>query len=157
MAERCIHTYVTLIGKVSICDDGEGGISRVFLPTENLPCLCDRESDVIAEAAVQISEYLSGKRRDFDVPLNPEGSEFQTLVWKSVSEIPYGQTCSYSDIASAIGRPSASRAVGTAVGCNPMPILIPCHRVLRSDGSIGGYSGGMAIKRLLLETEGHVF
>lgn len=102
----------------------------------------------------QLSEYLEGKRRVFELPLHLEGSEFQKDVWEAVFQIPYGQTASYGEIAHLIGKPKASRAVGAANGANPIPIVIPCHRVIGSDGSLTGYGGGLALKSRFLALEG---
>jgi O-6-methylguanine DNA methyltransferase len=102
----------------------------------------------------QLIEYLEGKRRVFDLPLRLEGCDFQKEVWGAVSHIPYGQTASYGEIAHLIGKPKASRAVGAANGANPIPIVIPCHRVIGSDGSLTGYGGGLALKSRFLALEG---
>ncbi len=102
----------------------------------------------------QLAEYLEGKRRVFDLPLRLEGSEFQKAVWEAVGRIPYGHTASYGEIAHLVGRPKASRAVGAANGANPIPIVIPCHRVIGSDGSLTGYGGGLALKTRFLALEG---
>jgi methylated-DNA-[protein]-cysteine S-methyltransferase len=102
----------------------------------------------------QLAEYLEGKRRVFDLPLRLEGTEFQKEVWEAVSHVPYGQTASYGEIALLIGRPRASRAVGAANGANPIPIVIPCHRVIGADGSLTGYGGGIALKSRFLALEG---
>ena len=102
----------------------------------------------------QLEEYLDGRRRIFDLPIDLRGSNFQKLVWNAVAAIPYGRTASYGQIARLIGRPGASRAVGAANGQNPIPIVIPCHRVIGSDGSLTGYSSGLSVKRRLLALEG---
>lgn len=102
----------------------------------------------------QLEEYFAGTRRDFDLPLAPSGTAFQKSVWQSLLEIPFGKAVSYSDIARAIGNPNAVRAVGLANGRNPIPIVIPCHRVIGKDGSLTGYGGGLPIKQKLLTLEG---
>jgi methylated-DNA-[protein]-cysteine S-methyltransferase len=102
----------------------------------------------------QLAEYLEGKRRAFDLPLRLEGTDFQKEVWEAVSHVPYGQTASYGEIALLIGRPKASRAVGAANGANPIPIVIPCHRVIGADGSLTGYGGGLPLKSRFLALEG---
>ncbi len=102
----------------------------------------------------QLIEYLEGRRRVFELPLRPEGSDFQKEVWEAVSHIPYGQTASYGEIAHLIGKPKSSRAVGAANGANPIPIVIPCHRVIGRDGSLTGYGGGLALKSRFLALEG---
>ena len=103
--------------------------------------------------AVQLAEYFAGTRRTFEVRLAPQGTPFQRQVWAAVAAIPYGQTRAYGAIAREIGTPAAVRAVGAANGQNPWPIIVPCHRVIGSDGSLTGYGGGLPIKRALLEFE----
>ena len=101
----------------------------------------------------QLSEYFAGERTDFDLPLSMDGSEFQRRVWDALREIPYGETESYVGVARSIGRPSAARAVGLANGSNPIAVIVPCHRVIAADGSLGGYGGGLERKRTLLDLE----
>ncbi|MES1197302.1 MAG: methylated-DNA--[protein]-cysteine S-methyltransferase [Pseudomonadota bacterium] len=108
---------------------------------------------VIEETRRQLDEYFAGKRTSFDLPLAPEGTEFQLKVWKALRRIRYGATKSYGQIASEIGAPQASRAVGAANGRNPIPIIVPCHRVIGADGSLTGFGGGMERKRFLLDLE----
>ncbi len=114
---------------------------------------------VLLEAAKQLSEYAEGLRTEFQLPLAPAGTEFQQSVWGALTEIPFGETRSYGDVAQEIQKPGASRAVGQANGRNPIPVIIPCHRVLAADGGIGGYSGewgeggGITFKQRLLELE----
>jgi methylated-DNA-[protein]-cysteine S-methyltransferase len=110
--------------------------------------------DVLAVTALQLREYFAGQRQHFDLPLAPAGTVFQRAVWQALAAIPWGETRSYADIAQAIQRPTAVRAVGAANGRNPVPIVIPCHRVIGSDGSLTGFAGGLAVKRTLLELEG---
>ena len=105
------------------------------------------------KAAKQLDEYFSGKRKVFDLPLDPQGTEFQRSVWRALKEIPYGETRSYKQIANAIGNPKACRAVGMANNKNPIWIIIPCHRVIGADGSLTGYGGGIKMKQKLLEIE----
>ena len=109
---------------------------------------------LLACAFAELQEYLAGKRRTFDLPLNPCGTAFQQTVWSALRDIPYGQTVSYGEIARKIGKPNASRAVGMANNRNPLPIFIPCHRVIGANGSLVGYGGGLEIKRRLLAIEG---
>lgn len=103
--------------------------------------------------AVEITQYLEGKRKTFTVPFNYDGTAFQLAVWNALCEIPYGQTKSYSDIANDINKPAAVRAVGTAIGANPVLITVPCHRVVGKNGSLTGYRGGLEMKTLLLDLE----
>lgn len=107
-----------------------------------------------APYARQMNEYFSGRRRSFDLPLDLRGTDFQRRCWQKLLKIPYGETRSYADIARAIGNPAAVRAVGLANGQNPIAIIVPCHRVIGSDGSLTGYGGGLETKRKLLELEG---
>lgn len=112
-----------------------------------------RENALIKEVFSQLEEYFIGERREFSLPLKFYGTEFQERVWNELLKIPYGKAISYKELAEAVGSPNASRAVGNANGKNPIAIVVPCHRVIAHDGSLGGYSGGLEIKRMLLEIE----
>lgn len=112
-----------------------------------------RDERRLRPAAVQLQEYFVGKRTRFDLPLAPRGTAFQKAVWAALLRIPFGETASYGDIARAIGKPAASRAIGGANHRNPIAIVIPCHRVIGADGSLTGYGGGLDHKRLLLQLE----
>jgi len=107
----------------------------------------------VGEAMRQLREYFAGQRSDFCLPLAPEGTEFQRSVWKRLQEIPYGETISYGELAKRIGNPNASRAVGAANGQNPIPIVIPCHRVIGANGKLTGFGGGLPTKEALLALE----
>lgn len=109
---------------------------------------------LLRRAARQLAEYFAGRRRAFDLPLAPQGTPFQRMVWEALLTVPYGETASYGAIARRVGRPTAVRAVGAANGANPLPIVVPCHRIVGSDGSLTGYAGGLGIKERLLELEG---
>jgi methylated-DNA-[protein]-cysteine S-methyltransferase len=109
---------------------------------------------VLGQAERELSEYFSGKRTRFDVPLKPIGTPFQLKVWDALRQIPFGVTQSYGELASVIGRPKASRAVGAANGRNPLSIIVPCHRVIGKDGTLTGFAGGLSGKKKLLEIEG---
>ncbi|MEM1994913.1 MAG: methylated-DNA--[protein]-cysteine S-methyltransferase [Nitrososphaerales archaeon] len=111
------------------------------------------ENDVLKLAEVELNEYFEGRRKYFTVNLDISGSEFDMDVWDAAKSIPYGETRSYCWLSEQIGRPKAYRAVGGALSRNPTPIFIPCHRVIRSDGGLGGYSAGLRVKRLLLKFE----
>jgi methylated-DNA-[protein]-cysteine S-methyltransferase len=111
----------------------------------------DRQLDI---ACRQLDEYFNGRRRRFELPLAPKGTVFQQAVWQALLEIPFGETRTYRRQAEIIGRPGAVRAVGSANGANPLAVIVPCHRVIGSDGSLTGYAGGLARKSLLLELEG---
>lgn len=117
------------------------------LPPENQPSLF---SEIVT---LQLQEYFCGSRKEFDLPLAPGGSPFQQLVWQELRRIPYGQIRTYAEIATAIGKPGAARAVGMACNRNPLWIVIPCHRVVGKNGSLTGYAGGLDLKRFLLELE----
>ncbi len=141
------------------------GLLSIALPNESraaadarigrqLGALAIRE-DAAAHAAAltQLTAYFEGRLRSFDVPLDPRGTPFQRLVWDAVLAVPYGETRSYGEIAQAIGRPAAVRAVGAANGANPLPLIVPCHRIVGADGTLTGYGGGLDIKQQLLEME----
>lgn len=137
----------------------ERAVTRVLLPGtwERRPAPAGRGAPAhLAEAAEQLGQYLAGERRRFELALaeEPPGTEFQRRVWFTLAEIPYGQTISYAELARWVGRPTAFRAVGQANGANPLPIFLPCHRVVASGGKIGGYGGGLTLKRRLLALEG---
>ncbi|WP_338066296.1 methylated-DNA--[protein]-cysteine S-methyltransferase [Paenibacillus montanisoli] len=117
-------------------------------------CTLERDDERMAAYGRQLRDYLGGKLTWFDVPLSVRGTPFQQSVWEALKRIPHGQTCSYSDIALQIGKPSAVRAVGTAIGANPVLIVVPCHRVVGKNGSLTGFRGGMKAKEQLLRLEG---
>lgn len=111
-------------------------------------------NDVLAETRAQLGAYFDGSRRAFALPLAPRGTPFQRDVWRALQRIPYGATISYAQLATSIGKPSAMRAVGAANGRNPLPIVVPCHRVIGADGSLTGFGGGLPTKQFLLALEG---
>lgn len=113
----------------------------------------ERYDEPFKKTARQLNEYFAGERREFELELAPEGTKFQVEVLEALRGIPYGETRTYRDIAVAVGRPKAVRAVGNANGRNPLPIVIPCHRVIGSDGSLTGFGGGIEVKRYLLDVE----
>lgn len=108
---------------------------------------------VLKEAAKQLDAYFAGRLTAFDIPLLERGTAFQMKVWQTIATIPYGSTWSYKQLAKAVGNPNASRAVGTANGCNQIWIIVPCHRVVASGGGLGGYGGGLDVKQALLDIE----
>ncbi|MDP1028009.1 methylated-DNA--[protein]-cysteine S-methyltransferase [Sphingomonas sp. KR1UV-12] len=128
------------------CDDG----ARVRLDHGGH----DPDHPVLSAATAQLAQYFAGQRRTFDLPLAPAGTPFQQQVWAALRTIPWGETRSYAAIATAIGRPTAIRAVGAANGRNPLSIVVPCHRVIGSNGALTGFAGGLAAKDLLLGIEG---
>lgn len=112
---------------------------------------------VLLSAKEQLEEYFAGKRKNFDMPIGLGGTEFQRKVWMEVAKIPFGQTTTYMKLSQKLGNPAAIRAVGAAIGANPILVILPCHRILGSDGSLTGYAGGLDRKKALLELEGHAF
>jgi methylated-DNA-[protein]-cysteine S-methyltransferase len=126
-----------------------------FPPAEPAKRALSKEAP-FREVIAQLEAYFAGELRRFDLPLAPEGTPFQREVWSALTAIPYGETVSYGELARRLGRPAASRAVGAANGQNPIPIVIPCHRVIGADGSLTGFGGGLAIKRRLLDLEAGV-
>jgi methylated-DNA-[protein]-cysteine S-methyltransferase len=125
-----------------------------YVPAVRSGWVHDPQLTILEETRGQLQDYFEGRRRDFTVPLAPAGTPFQQQAWNALLDIPYGQTRSYGEQARSIGRPSATRAVGAANGRNPIAIIIPCHRVVGADGSLTGYSGGLEVKRYLLNLEG---
>ncbi len=141
------------IGDLQLYSDGRH-VVKIGFPSEAVHAAQEGDDAVLATCASQLREYFDGSRRQFRLPLAPAGTEFQLSVWRALADIPYGETRSYSDVARAIGKPRAVRAVGAANGRNPLPIVVPCHRVIGSDGSLTGFAGGLAVKTCLLELEG---
>ena len=143
------------IGNIEIIAN-ELAIKRInFLRNKKLDVRNDlKKSKVLSSAVKQLKEYFTGKREFFDLPLFIKGTPMQQKVWMQILDIPIGKTSSYKDISKKIKKPNAYRAVGTAVGRNPLPIVIPCHRVIHSNGDITGFSGGNDIKMKLLKLEG---
>lgn len=136
---------------------GEDGLRLVHFVSGRHPKSPQRdwaENKAAFRAVIrQLEEYFDGKRKEFDVPLILEGTKFQLLVWRNLQKIPYGETVSYGQLARRIGRPEAARAVGLANGSNPIPIIIPCHRVIGSNGALTGFGGGLPVKKNLLALE----
>lgn len=143
--------YETLIGNLWIAEKDSQIVGISFW--NKFPDFEEKETSVIKKAIKQLQEYFSGKRNTFDLPLNPLGTTFQQAVWTALLKIPYAETYSYKRIAEMIGNPKASRAVGLANNRNPIAIIIPCHRVVGSNGKLIGYAGGLNIKETLLELE----
>ena len=144
--------YDTEIGRIKISEKDEKIIGLVFSDYKKENEI-EKETDAIRKTYLQLKEYLSGKRKNFDIEIEMIGTEFQKKVWKELLNIPYGETRSYKDIAIAIGNEKACRAVGNANNKNPIAIIVPCHRVVGSDGSMTGYAGGLNIKEKLLKIE----
>jgi len=142
------------IGSIEIKGDAHGLTSLHFMDIE-VPASKSIPKD-LKKVASQIVEYFKGKRTDFDVKMAPEGTEFQKKVWSQLQEIPFGKTTSYQQMANQLGDPKVIRAAASANGKNPIAIIIPCHRVIGSDGSLTGYAGGLHRKKWLLEHESPV-
>lgn len=135
----------------------DGAIVRLYLPTQPMPRLMPCVTPLLKTAGDQLLELLAGTRRTTDLPLAPQGTPFQKKVWSALLRIPWGETRTYGEIAREVGCPGGARAVGMANHRNPIPILIPCHRVLGGGGRLTGYAGGLELKRKLLELEGAGF
>lgn len=146
------------LGELRLASNG-AALTELLLPSHNgrplpqEPLGTQQTDTVLREALRQLRAYFAGKLRDFDIPLDPQGTDYQLRVWRELRKIPYGETISYGELARRMGRPAASRAVGAANGRNPISIMIPCHRVIGADGTLTGYGGGLEAKRWLLEHE----
>jgi methylated-DNA-[protein]-cysteine S-methyltransferase len=163
MSNSAIRTHVVQpspIGPLTIVAE-DGRLVALYMDAQqhrpsddNLGAPGDPSAEPFAAAGQQLAAYFTGELTTFDLPLAPAGTEFQRAVWAALQTIPYGQTWSYGQLADKIGKPAAVRAVGLANGRNPVAIVIPCHRVIGSDGSLTGYGGGLERKRFLLDLEG---
>lgn len=147
-----VFFYQTDIGKIGIADNGTS-ITNLYFGEAIPPNAVLGETELIKEASTQLYDYLSGKRKVFELPMNMEGTSFQHMVWDALKAIPYGETRSYKEIAESIGRPTAARAVGMANNKNRIPVFVPCHRVIGANGKLIGYAGGLDIKIKLLNIE----
>lgn len=144
--------FDTPYGKIGMGAEGDA-LTRLYLPGAPLPRIAVRETPLLSEGRRQLEEYFAHRRRTFSLPLAPGGSDFRRGVWNALLEIPYGETVTYSELARRIGNPRAVRAVGQANHHNPIPILIPCHRVVGARGALTGYAGGLDLKEKLLLLE----
>jgi methylated-DNA-[protein]-cysteine S-methyltransferase len=156
-AFRTCCTHLTSpIGRLLLLAD-EAGLRRIIFEETEAILWAGLERDPLKapfrETVLQLESYFEGTLKQFNLPLAPEGTAFQLQVWRKLIEIPYGSTITYSDLADALGKPGAARAVGSANGRNPLPIIVPCHRVIGGDGSLTGYGGGLRIKAFLLNLE----
>ena len=147
---HCIYKYNSIIGDIFISADENFLLSVQFV---NHNFIENKENKIIRQTIKQFDEYFRGKRKKFELPLNPKGTEFQKKVWLQLMNIPYGKTATYKDIATLIGNTNASRAVGNANNKNPIAIIIPCHRVIGSNNKLTGYAGGLDKKEKLLNLE----
>ncbi len=150
MYKKCMQSPV---GEIVIIED-KGKIVEIDIAKNNkLDNIEEKDTELLLQTEKQLKEYFEGKRFDFEIPLNPTGTEFMQSVWKALEQIPYGETRTYKEIADAVGNPKASRAVGMANHRNPIPIIIPCHRVIGSNNKLVGYGLGLDMKQYLLELE----
>ena len=140
------------IGNIVIVEKNQSIIELKVIKEKNIDII-ESDTPLLKKASEQINEYFSGKRETFDLPLNPEGTEFMKKVWKQLLNIPYGETKTYKQIATEIGNEKAARAVGMANNKNPIPIIIPCHRVIGSNKKLVGYALGLDVKEKLLKLE----
>lgn len=147
-----IFYYDTKIGKIAIAEE-DGQITNICFKNRPTPKAQIEETELIKKCAKQLRDYFEGKCREFDLPLNPQGTEFMKKVWGALRQIPYGQTRSYKDIAEVIGHKLAYRAVGMANNKNPIPIIIPCHRVIGTNKKLVGFAAGLEVKEYLLKVE----
>lgn len=151
--KNCFCFFDSAIGRLGVAER-DGFITEVILPGGPLPKDAEiAETPLLHQAIVQINMFLEGRSSKFDLPLSPEGTDFQKAVWSEIAKIPPGETRTYKNIAMAIGKEHATRAVGSACHQNPIPIIIPCHRVLGVGGSLIGYNGGLELKEKLLNFE----
>ncbi len=154
------HTTIdSPLGPLTLVADGDALVG-VYLAgqahrpgDEHFGTPAPEDDPILAAAAGELAEYFVGERHEFSVPLRAVGTDFQRAVWDAIAAIPYGETATYTGLARQVGRPTATRAVGAAVGRNPLSVVVPCHRVLGADGSLTGYAGGLDRKRLLLALE----
>ena len=151
------EVFTSPLGTLSVCVS-KGQIVEVGFISEALPSFSESTSDasIAKEAASQLRDYFAGKRKSFDLPIHFSGTKFQEEIWHEIAKVPFGQSATYKDLAMRIGKPLAARAVGGAVGANPIGIIVGCHRILGSSGRLTGYSGGSGVptKKKLLELEG---
>ena len=146
--------FDTPVGPMAL-EGTEEGLTALYLP--NCPMEpAGKENPLLTRGRKELLEYFEGKRQTFDLPLNPQGTPFQRKVWSALSDIPYGQAITYGELARRVGCPKGSRAVGQANHRNPLPILLPCHRVVGTGGTLTGYGGGLELKEWLLRLEGIV-
>jgi methylated-DNA-[protein]-cysteine S-methyltransferase len=146
-------TFTTPFGPALAVVDDDGALCEFSLSEKLETTDVVHDNGAVREVAKQVREYFDGERRDFDLLLAPDGTAFQQSVWEELVKIPYGTTITYLTLAQRVGRPKASRAVGQANGANPIALIIPCHRVIGTDGTLTGYGGGLPLKQALLDFE----
>jgi len=147
------YTYDTPVGQLTLAEEN-GSLTNLWFETDALPQGLElRETELLREGARQLAAYLAGELREFSLPLEPKGTEYERRVWALLQGIPYGGTATYGQLAARLGNPRAARAVGRCNNRNPLPIFIPCHRVIGADGGLTGYRGGLWMKERLLGME----
>ncbi len=158
MSKQCWGVIETPVGPLAAALDGAGRLTHLgFSKAEHERIAVEggeRDDKAVAPVARQVLEYFAGKRKSFDFPLAARGTDFQKQVWAALLKIPFGKTTTYAALAEKLGRPGAFRAVGRANATNPIALIVPCHRVIGTDGTLTGYAGGIPIKQKLLELEG---
>lgn len=158
MSKQCWGVIETPVGPLAAALDGAGRLTHLgFSKAEHERIAVEggeRDDKAVAPVARQVLEYFAGKRKIFDFPLAARGTDFQKQVWAALLKIPFGKTTTYAALAEKLGRPGAFRAVGRANATNPIALIVPCHRVIGTDGTLTGYAGGIPIKQKLLELEG---
>lgn len=142
------------VGKLTLTATDNAIVRLAFTGEDAKEKISERSPEILRETVRQLGEYFKGDRKDFNLSLSPEGTEFQLEVWKHLQDIPYGSTTTYSQLSQQMGNPKAIRAIGRANGQNPIPIIIPCHRVIGANDNLVGYAGGIETKRWLLQHEG---
>jgi len=148
-----LYFFKSHIGKLGILEHEER-ITRIFFRTDDIPNDLEiNETPLIRETSRQLNAYFSGKLQEFSIPIHPAGTGFMQSVWAALRRIPYGETASYKEVAAQVGNPNAARAVGLANNRNPIPIIIPCHRVIGSNGQLVGFRSGLDAKQRLLDLE----
>ena len=149
-----ICSYDTIIGKIVLVATTEH-ITNLYLPKDTLPLnIIETETPLLVEAVQQINRYLAGDLKTFSLPINPSGTVFMKKVWEELCNIPYGKTATYKEIATKVGNEKAARAVGLANNRNPIPIIIPCHRVIGANGALIGFRSGLELKKSCLTLKG---
>ena len=152
---KCYWSQPLALGEMTLVET-DGKLTEADFGAYRPQDATEERTPLLDCAIAELTAYLAGERREFDLPLAPAGTAFQQSVWSALRTIPYGETASYGQIAARIGNPKSCRAVGMANNRNPLPIFIPCHRVIGADGSLIGYGGGLAVKQWLLELERRV-
>lgn len=145
-----IYTYQTKIGPITI-HESNNKITKILINEKN--SVNTEESNLTKQTIKEINEYLDHKRTDFTIPLDPQGTDHQIKVWNELKKIPYSETRTYKELATSLGNPNASRAIGSACGKNPVMIIVPCHRVIGTNGKLTGYAGGIGVKEKLIDLE----